>query len=120
MVHGWNNDVAADSSRFLYLRAEEVTRLLMEGKSATHQSAWDPESRHQPVYGDRGIEPKATCAFGHPPCAAAVCTCGPCSDADEVEWFLPMLPASVCTSGRATSCVTCAVASRRSICPHSD
>ena len=45
----------------------------------THQSAWDPESRHQPVYGGPGIEPKATCAVGDlcvsVPCAAAVCMC---------------------------------------------
>jgi hypothetical protein len=31
--------------------------------------------------------------------AAAGCTCGPCSDPDEVEWFLLMLPASASTSG---------------------
>ena len=30
---------------------------------------------------------------------AAGCTCGPGSDADEVEWFLPMLLAGACTSG---------------------
>jgi hypothetical protein len=30
--------------------------------------------------------------------AAAGCTCGPCSGPNEVEWFLPMLPASGCTS----------------------
>ena len=38
------------------------------------------------------------------------CTCGPCSDPDEVEWFLPMLPAMLAHQGRATSYATCAVA----------
>jgi hypothetical protein len=53
--------------------------------------------------GDWGIEPKTTRALGQPRVGIlarrALCTCGPCSDPDEVEWFLPMLPASACTSG---------------------
>ena len=76
------------------------------------------ESRHPPVsvgpgdqakadthssVGNGGLSPKQFARLTSRAIAnvrtAAVYSCGPRSDADEVEWFLSMLPASACTSG---------------------
>jgi hypothetical protein len=50
-----------------------------------------------PFLGDRGIEPKELARLAYLR-AAARCAWGPHSDADEVDWFLSLLPAGACTS----------------------